>query len=37
MRWKFLEVLGKVNSKNIESYGFTSGKCPLLVQETTDY
>ena len=28
MRWKCLEILGKLNSNNGESYGFKPVKCP---------
>ena len=36
MRWKCLEFLGKLNSNNVESYGFKSAKCPPAIQEMTD-
>ena len=37
MRWKCLEFLGKLNSDNVESYGFKLGKCPPAIQEMTDF
>ena len=37
MRWKCLEFLGKLNSNNIESYGFKLGKCLPAIQEMTDF
>ena len=37
MRWKCLEFLGKLNSNNVESYGFKSVKCPPAIQEMTDF
>ena len=37
MRWKCLEFRGKLNSNNVESYGFKSVKCPLAIQEMADF
>ena len=37
MRRKCLEFRGKLNSNNVESYGFKSVKCPLAIQEMADF
>ena len=37
MTWKCLEFLGKLNSNHVESYGFKSVKCPLAIQQMTDF
>ena len=37
MRWKCPEFLGKLNSNNVESYGFKPVKCPPAIQEMTDF
>ena len=37
MRRKSLELLGKINSNNVESYGFKSVKYPPEIQEMTDF
>ena len=37
IRLKCLEFLGKINSNNVESYGFKSVKCPLAIQEMKDF
>ena len=37
MRRKCLEFLRKLNSNNVESYGFKSVKCPPGIQEMTDF
>ena len=37
MRCKCLEFLEKLNSNNVKSYGFKSVKCPLVIQEMTDF
>ena len=37
MKLKCLEFLGKLNSNNVESYGFKSVKCPLVIQKMTDF
>ena len=37
MRWKCLEFVRKLNSNNVESYGFKSVKCPPAIQEMTDF
>ena len=37
MRWKCLDFLGKLNSNNVESYGFKSVKCPPAIQEMIDF
>ena len=37
MTLKCLEFIGKINSNNVESYGFKSVKCPLEIQEMTDF
>ena len=37
MRRKSLELLGKINSNNVESYGFKSVKYPPAIQEMTDF
>ena len=36
-RWKCLEFPGKLNSNNVESYGFKSVKCPPAIPEMTDF
>ena len=35
MRWKGLQFLRKLNSNNVESYGFKSIKCTPAIQKIT--
>ena len=37
MRWKCLELLGKINSNNFKSYSSTSVKYPPAIQEMTHF
>ena len=37
MRWKSLELLNKLSSSEIETYGFPSSKCPSTVDELSAF
>ena len=37
IRWKALEILGKLESTRIEIYGFKSENCPPIVEEVANF
>ena len=37
MRWKALQYIEKLESTNKETFGFRSRKCPLAVEELTNF